>query len=563
MTSKKKWLVLNTFRARLALSFGGLSLLVLLSVGLYIGRMATLQIGEAAGDQVDSAARAAAELLATNLRERELEIVLLSQAPHFTRGDIRNPELLDSLKRRQLLRSEFAWLGVVDVEGNVVQAIDGLLDGKSVAKRGWFTAAKSDVYVGDVHEAVLLAKLLPAQASGEPLRFIDFAAPIHDRQGQLIGVLGTHAHWNWVTQVVQAVLDRRQMSTEAEILIVGKDGTVLYPQALVGQARLPEGLKAGSGAAIVRWGDGLDYLSSKVPVSVGTQHSLGWHIVVRETVDVALAPAHELRRQLLALGLIAALLATLVALWLARSISRPIEQLARTARGIERREGEQDYPDDDGLREISQLSQSMRSMTSSLLTHERELEALNQTLEQQVQQRTEALASANQELERLATRDALTGVDNRRSFDERLKQCFETAKRTGRGFSLLLLDADHFKRVNDTHGHTVGDQVLQQLAQLLCANTRAIDFVARYGGEEFVVLLPETAASEEAAIAAEKIRAAVEAAEFPAVGRLTASSGVSCWSPADAQATDIVQRADKALYAAKAAGRNQVKTGAA
>lgn len=558
MSREKRGPALNTFRARLALCFGGLSLLVLLSVGLYIGRMATQQIGEAAGEQVDSAARAAAELLATNLRERELEIVLLSQAPHFTRGDIRNPELLDSLKRRQLLRSEFAWLGVVDVDGNVVQAIDGLLDGKSVAKRGWFTAAKSDVYVGDVHEAVLLAKLLPAQASGEPLRFIDFAAPIHDRQGQLIGVLGTHAHWNWVTQVVQAVLDRRQMSAEAEILIVAKDGTLLYPQALVGQAKLPEGLKAGSGAAIVRWGDGLDYLSSKVPVSVGTQHSLGWHIVVREAVDVALAPAHELRRQLLALGLIAALLATLVALWLARSISRPIEQLARTARRIERREGEPDYPADASLREISQLSQSMRSMTSSLLTHERELEALNQTLEQQVQQRTEALASANQELERLATRDALTGANNRRSFDERLKQCFETGKRTGRGFSLLMLDADHFKRVNDTHGHMVGDQVLQQLAQLFAANTRAIDFVARYGGEEFAVLLPESPQFAEAAATGEKIRSAVDAAEFPVVGHITTSVGVSCWSPADSRALDIVQRADKALYAAKAAGRNQV-----
>lgn len=553
--------LLRSFRGRLALSFGGLSLLVLLSVGFYIGHRATQQLGEAAGEQVHSAAQAAADLLAANLRERELEISLLSLAPHFTRGDLDSPELLESLQRRKLLRREFAWLGVANLEGKVLQASDGLLSGASVAQRPWFTEALNGLYVGDLHEAKLLAKLLPQQADGEPARFIDFAAPIRDRQGRLIGVLGAHAHWNWVTDTVQTTLARRGMEGHAEILIIDKAGNVLYPRALAGQTLLPGRLAspyAKGSSGIARWDDGIDYLTSEVPVSAATRNDLGWRIVVRQAVDVALAPAHELRRQLLALGLAAGLLASLVAIWLARSFSRPIEQLATAARQIKQRGGAPRYPTEGDLQEIDQLSQAMRTMTDSLLSHERELEALNQTLEQQVQQRTEALAAANAELERLATRDALTGLANRRSFDERLLGCFQTGLRTGRGFSLLLLDADHFKRVNDQHGHTVGDQVLQQLGQLLKTHVRSVDLAARYGGEEFAVLLPETPGTAEAALVADKIRAAVSLAEFPVVGRITISVGVASWHAADADPMSLVQRADRGLYAAKGAGRNQV-----
>jgi diguanylate cyclase (GGDEF)-like protein len=121
---------------------------------------------------------------------------------------------------------------------------------------------------------------------------------------------------------------------------------------------------------------------------------------------------------------------------------------------------------------------------------------------------------------------------------------------------VLLLDADHFKQVNDTHGHPAGDAVLQQLAHLLNENTRAVDFVARYGGEEFAVLLPHTPGGEGSMAAAEKIRAAIAAADFPEIGHMTVSIGASVWNPADTHAHAIVERADKALYQAKGAGRN-------
>ncbi|MES2584641.1 MAG: diguanylate cyclase [Pseudomonadota bacterium] len=551
-------LTLSSFRGRLALWFGGLSLLTLLCVGLYVGRLATKQIAVTAGESVHATALAAANLLAANLRERELEITLLSQAPHFVRGDLSNPDILQSLELRKKFRSEFAWLGVADAEGTVIQASGGMLQGQSVGKRPWYIAARQGVYTGDVHEAVLLAKLLPSQASGEPLRFIDFAAPIKNKDGQTVGVIGAHGHWRWVTDTVQAAADRLGSESRSDILILDKQGAVLYPQSLVGPSSLPDGIPTRQPYATVVWGDGQAYLTSQVAVDARTQNDLGWRIVVRQPLETALQPLYALRNRLIVLGFFATLLFALVALRLARSVSQPIEQLAAAARQIERREAAPRYPEATDVREVAQLSQSMQSMTQSLLQREHELETLNQTLEQQVQQRTAALEAANQQLEQLATRDALTGLYNRRCFDEKLKDSVHTSQRSGRSFALLVLDADHFKRINDTYGHNTGDVVLQQLARLLTEHTRNTDFVARYGGEEFVVLLPDIPHAEEATTVAEKVRAAVEQASFPDVGRLTVSIGISLWTPDAPHGKALFQHADEALYQAKSSGRNRV-----
>jgi diguanylate cyclase (GGDEF)-like protein len=123
---------------------------------------------------------------------------------------------------------------------------------------------------------------------------------------------------------------------------------------------------------------------------------------------------------------------------------------------------------------------------------------------------------------------------------------------------LLLLDVDHFKHINDAHGHPAGDAVLRQLAQLLLATVRVSDVVARFGGEEFAVLLPELAGPLDAVMTAEKIRQAVESTRFGDVGRVTVSIGVSLATPEDADARRLVERADAALYDAKRGGRNAV-----
>jgi diguanylate cyclase len=132
-------------------------------------------------------------------------------------------------------------------------------------------------------------------------------------------------------------------------------------------------------------------------------------------------------------------------------------------------------------------------------------------------------------------------------------------QRSGSAYAVLLMDVDHFKRVNDTHGHDVGDQVLRQVAGLLAVSARSTDFVARFGGEEFLAILPDTDLAG-AAVVGEKIRAAVAGAAVPVVGRITLSIGAAAAIAGDASEDTAITLADGLLYRAKAEGRNRVCT---
>lgn len=549
----------RSFRGRLTLWFGGLSLATLVSVGLYVGHIATEELADFGGQSLHTSARSAADLLASQLAERDREIRLLSEAAAFTRGDLLSPEINRMLGARRQAFDQYAWIGVTDAQGRVLQASDGLLVGKDVSQRPWFQAALQGPYTGDVHEALLLAKQFPQRTPDEPLRFIDFAAPIRDAQGRVRGVLGAHVHWSWVTATVESVVTQSAARRKVEVLIANSDGDILYPFRLAGSVRMPARSRPGAPYESLPWPNGQTYLTSQVEVQAQTSVDLGWRVVLRQPLDAALEPVRVLRQQLLLFGLAAAAVFALIAYRLATRMSQPIEQLAQAMRHIERGDQPPVYPQDsEQVTEIRQLSDSIQSMTGAVLRHERELEALNATLEQQVRERTEALSIANQELERLATVDSLTGLNNRRRFDARLHESFQLMRRTERAFCLMLIDADHFKAVNDQYGHQSGDEVLRRLGHLLTQCTRVTDFVARYGGEEFVVLVPDVQNEDEGLHVAEKIRAAVAGAAFPSVGRLTVSMGVSCARMGDTDSAKVVERADQALYTAKELGRNRV-----
>jgi len=180
----------------------------------------------------------------------------------------------------------------------------------------------------------------------------------------------------------------------------------------------------------------------------------------------------------------------------------------------------------------------------------------------QLEEKTKALEEANahlanaiETLHRISTQDGLTGLSNRRHFDETLALECRRAARTQASISLLMLDIDYFKPFNDAHGHQAGDELLRRVAQMLQETVhRAADLVARYGGEEFVVLLPETNA-EDAHRIAETLRARIAGS-----GTVTVSIGVATLvPPRDGSAcAEIVRRADERLYEAKRAGRNRV-----
>ncbi|MCB8888328.1 GGDEF domain-containing protein [Vreelandella malpeensis] len=160
------------------------------------------------------------------------------------------------------------------------------------------------------------------------------------------------------------------------------------------------------------------------------------------------------------------------------------------------------------------------------------------------------------ELERLATTDMLTGLYNRARFDVLLKKEISRLNRYIRPFSLIMLDIDYFKAINDSHGHDMGDQVLASIGEQLKSNLRKADYCARWGGEEFMVLAPETSL-EQAIALAEKIRCCIRETHFPQVGRVSVSLGVIEARLSEHQQS-VMKRADNALYRAKEQGRDRV-----
>lgn len=164
----------------------------------------------------------------------------------------------------------------------------------------------------------------------------------------------------------------------------------------------------------------------------------------------------------------------------------------------------------------------------------------------------------HKEIEHIASTDKLTGIYNRYKFEELFMLELERTRRFGSPLSLILLDIDHFKAVNDTYGHDVGDQLLKSLADVVQHEIRKIDIFARWGGEEFLILTPNTTL-DNAAILAEKLRLAIETYTFPTVKKVTISAGISQLQEDDSF-DEFFKRTDQALYVAKDKGRNQVST---
>jgi diguanylate cyclase (GGDEF)-like protein len=167
-----------------------------------------------------------------------------------------------------------------------------------------------------------------------------------------------------------------------------------------------------------------------------------------------------------------------------------------------------------------------------------------------------------EKLESLSIHDSLTGIHNRRYFVTRFFEEFERAKKFDLNLSLLMVDIDHFKKVNDTYGHLVGDVVLKEVSVALKSNLRQIDFIARYGGEEFIIILHETD-KKEAIFVGERLKdkvASTQIKAFDEVLNVTVSIGVASFPENSPQPDVLMELADKALYKAKQKGRNRVES---
>ncbi len=206
------------------------------------------------------------------------------------------------------------------------------------------------------------------------------------------------------------------------------------------------------------------------------------------------------------------------------------------------------------------LSNNMIAYILSTINYQKHVkEFINQKIisksNQELEDKTLEIQKMNEKLKYISMRDELTNIYNRRKLNEVLRHEYNKAKRYSEKFSIIILDVDYFKSVNDTYGHNVGDEVLIELVEKLNNNIRSSDILGRWGGEEFLIICPHTDKNQAVSLA-RKLRKIIQNHEFPVTNDLTCSFGVTAYKSGDT-IDDLINRADKALYTAKENGRNR------
>ncbi|HWV11564.1 MAG TPA: GGDEF domain-containing protein, partial [Pseudomonas sp.] len=466
----------SRFAILIALLVGGLSWLL----GTLIGLDSSQRIREEVGRDLAELSYMMIDRLDRDMESRAGMLQVIGKLRALSEPD----DIVEIRVLLDRLQTEFpsiAWVGFTDPAGTVLASSDGVLEGASIAQRPVYLEGKKGLFVGDVHEAVLLAKLLP-NPTGEAMKFVDISLPVLAADGSLSGVLASHLSWTWADEVRLSILEPMQKRRNVEFFVISQDRTVLLaPKEMIGQRLHLEALAPSDHAwTVEEWPDGKTYLTGFAHSQGHEDYAgLGWTVVARQSVEEAYAPAHELMATILLWGSALALLFAFVGWLLAGYFTRPLRQIAVAADRLSAGEIAV-IPDIKGTHEVELLSQSIRHLVESL-THQQ---------------------TALGAMENLAHHDPLTGLPNRVALEKYLPRAQQRAQAAQNCLALLYLDLDGFKPINDQHGHTAGDQLLREMAVRLRACLREGDLVARLGGDEFLMVLqvPSSDAQQQAGL---------------------------------------------------------------
>lgn len=302
----------------------------------------------------------------------------------------------------------------------------------------------------------------------------------------------------------------------------------------------------------------LDYANANGLHVIGTAFPLGfrdWHVALEMPFDVAFAPVASVVTRILVIDLCIILIFSGLAYRITLAVVKPIDVLSEAARRVAQGNFNPEIAETDTDDEIGLLTGAFSDMMKKLRGYQSEIEATNRDL----QERNAELQAAKETFEQLSITDGLTKLHNHRFFQDHMTREIKRVQRSKEPLSMLLLDIDDFKRLNDRAGHAAGDELLRGIARIMGEIVRESDLLARYGGEEFVVLMPNTDMLGAYQLA-EKIRTAIAETSFilddslrPT--RITVSIGVARY---EGNRKTFFQWADRALYRAKARGKNCV-----
>ncbi|WP_458120928.1 diguanylate cyclase domain-containing protein [Paenibacillus sp. Z6-24] len=533
-------------RTILVVVFIVLSLVLSGTLGWVMNRYAVNSMKEEIGDSLFSTAHNTADKLDNFMWSRSGEMDLLAKLPVFHDSNNTN-EVHEMLDQLQSSFPSFSWIGYTDIHGKVLASTDNILLGADLSERPVYKEGIKRKFIGDVHDAVLLAKLLP-NPSGEPLQFVDISLPVMNNQGQKIGVLAAHMSWDWAREVKQSVMESfRQSDKDIEVLIVSqKDQVVLLgPDGLVGQtlplSSVQKAQSGQSGWQLEQWPDGNSYLTGYAYGDGYMDYpGLGWTVLVRQPELTALAAVADINTFTIIAGVIAAAVFALIGWFLANKISLPIRELTGRADRLSKREMV-DIPVRRSFHEIEILSRSLRTMVSSLVQKDVELD----------------------NMQAIAHYDHLTGLPNRNALETYLEHTLAVHEgNEEQQLCFLYIDLDGFKKVNDSLGHQAGDVLLQKVAQRLTSLSRENDITVRLGGDEFLVVLHASSEHpyDEARTYGEQIISLLNkpfVLEYQKIN-IGCSIGGAIYTIDSDNPIEIVRMADQALYQSKRAGKNRI-----
>lgn len=380
----------------------------------------------------------------------------------------------------------------------------------------------------------------PYIGAGTDSVLVGIAVPVRSGRGQTVGALVASVNASAVTEI----LARSQLA-DGTLELVTHSGQPLKPIAEMPEGDLvddPHGFTPGAFREYVnRKGD--EVVGIFRPVA--EQH---WGVVAERARAVVFAKVDDLRNTTLKLLILLLFAVGVGAYWIGQTIVKPLDRLVAAANRVAI--GDLDITVPIQQRdEMGHLTERFNEMTGQLRRNREALASAN-----------DELTRKNIELEAISITDALTSLYNRRHLMNVLDREFLLFSRSSRTFTLMMVDLDFFKRINDTYGHPAGDAVLVMAARILRDEIRGVDYAARFGGEEFVILLTGTGL-EDAAVSAERIRARLEESAIDFNGtriRVTASIGLAEVTRDGDTPGALISRADAALYDAKQSGRNRV-----
>jgi len=378
----------------LALGFCGLATALSIILAVIIGNLAATQAKNDIGSSLANLARQTADNLDRGMQERYREVELMARRPDLTAPGSGGAVRRAVLDERQATFPHYAWIGLTTLDGRVLTSTQGMLEGADVSGRPWFRNALAGIHVGDVHDAKLLAKLLPS-VNGEPKRFVDIAFPYKGGNGETAGVLGVHLSWEWAREVRDSVIQPAAGSRSLHAMIADTQGVIkLGPPGLAALAPgTVEALRRQAGGYLVEEGqDGSFLVGYARTRGRGDYPGLGWSIVVRQDVKEAYERVRSLQQRVMLTGVVAALLSSLLGYFLARRLARPLRELAASAQRINNAQAPSIPLPQRAYAEVQALALALNGLVSGLLQRTGELDELNQTLEQRVAERSSELA---------------------------------------------------------------------------------------------------------------------------------------------------------------------------